>query len=261
MKWPYLYNFTVVIPYINYQFKSSVWRLEIDALSEMIFVEVREPADKKVYFSSISLDNGHVFFEELQTEERWLTGIETAYDGVLLLHNYQSEAGPAHKGLIAVNGTNGHIIWSNYNYAFDHLSANGPVVYDTRMQPHELFLSDIRTGAMQRPYNPVIDTEMNNYLSLPRLVSPEFLASLPIKTTSFGNTAHYLEYNNFRIISLHAFAGGGLEQRLYILRGDDIVYEDFLNTDIQKLQPEAFLMQKDHLIYLKNKSKLVVLNL
>jgi Domain of unknown function (DUF4905) len=235
--------------------------MEIDSLQKLIFVEVRESADKKVYFSSISLDDGSVFFDGLQTEERWMTGIEAAYDGVLLLHNYQSEAGPVHKGLMAVDGMNGHSIWSNYNYAFDHLSSGGPVVYDTRIQPHTPFLIDIRTGAIERPYNPLIDTEMNNYLSLPHLVSPEFLESLQLNITPQGNASHYLEYNNFRIVSLHAFAGGALEQRLLILRGDDIVYEDFLNTDIQKLQPEAFLMQKDHLIYLKNKSKLVVLKL
>ncbi len=256
-----MYNFTVVKPYINYQFSSPVWRMEIDSLSQLIFLEVREPGDKKVYFSAVSLDDGLVYFDGLQTEERWMTGIEAAYDGVLLLHQYQSEAGPAHKGLMAIEGCSGRTIWSNYNLGFDHLSAGGPIVYDTRIQPHHLSLIDIRTGVMQRAYDPSADTEMNHGLILPHSAPPELLKSLPLNVAPFGGASQYLQHNSFRIVSLHAKRGGELEQHLYILRGEDIVYEDFLNTNIQKLQPEAFLMQKDHLIYLKNKSKLVVLNL
>lgn len=247
--------------HINYQFKSTVWRLEIDALSETIFAEIRDPSDKKVCFAAINLDSGKLLFDGLQTEERWLTGIEAAYDQVLLLHNYQSESGPAHKGLLAINSTTGKTIWSNYTHAFDHLSINGPVIYDTRMQPPKLFLADIKTGATKRPYEPSIDTELDNRLILPEIVSPVFLASLPIPVTPFGNTIHYLEHNNFRIVSLHTFAEGTLQQHLHIMDNDEIIYEDLLNTDIQKLQPESFLMHKDHLIYLKNKSQLKVLNL
>jgi hypothetical protein len=248
-------------PQIIYQFKSPVWRLEIDPLSETIFAEIRDQSDKKVSFSSIGLDTGKIFFDGLQTEERWLTGIEAAYDGVLLLHNYQSEAGPAHKGLVAVDGITGKIRWSNYIYAFDHLSVNGPVIYDTRIQPPKLFLADIKTGATKRSYEPSVDTELINDIVLPDMVPPEILASMSVTVSPFGNAVHYLEHNNFRIVSLHTFAEGALQQHLYILDNSGIIYQDLLNTDIQKLQPESFLLHKDHLIYLKNKSQLKVLNL
>ncbi|MDB5022835.1 MAG: hypothetical protein JWP78_590 [Mucilaginibacter sp.] len=248
-------------PHISYQFKSPVWRLEIDALSETIFAEIREPADKKVCFAAISLDNGTVYFDELQTEERWLTGIEAAYDGILLLHNYESEAGPAHKGLIAIGGTTGEIIWRNYIYAFDHLSANGPVIYDTRIQPRKLFLADTGTGEAKRRYEPSVDIEFDSHLVLPEIASPELLKSRIAPVNPFGNTVHYLEHNKLRIVSLHTLEGEALQQHLYIMDNTEIIYEDLLNTDIQKLQPESFLMHKDHLIYLKDKSQLKVLNL
>ncbi len=47
--------------------------------------ELRDQADKKVHFAAISLDGEKLLFDELQTEERWLTGIETAYNGVLII--------------------------------------------------------------------------------------------------------------------------------------------------------------------------------
>ena len=249
-------------PHINYQFKSTVWRLEIDPITDTLFVEIRDSGDKRVSFSAINLENCEIYFNDLQTEERWLTGIETAFDGVLLLHNYQSESGPAHKGLIAIDGKTGKIIWSNYTHAFDHLSVSGPVIYDTRLQPPQLFIADIKTGTVERQYQPSIDMEVDNHIVLPEIMPMEIASSLSLQLKTFGNTIHYLDHNSFRIVSLHALADGTLQQLLYILTADNkIVYQDLLNDDIQKLQPESFLLRKGQLIYLTGKSRLKVLNL
>jgi len=254
------------------QFNGAIWRMEIDEISDTLFVEVRDGDEKKVRFGAVSLSTGQVYFKDLQTSERWLTGIEAAYDGVLLLHNYQTEAGPTHKGLEAVDAATGKTLWSNYNYAFDHLSVNGPIVYDSRIHPRKLFLADIKTGATTRIYEPSVYMELKNNVVLPMLTTPEAIHQIstahhpiaigsPLTTHPYGNTIHYLEYNNFRIVSLHALRGGQLTQSLYIMDGVDKVYEDLLNTDIQKIQPEAFIMHKNRLIYIKNKSELKVLTL
>jgi len=249
-------------PHINYQFKSTVWRLEIDPITDTLFAEVRDNGDKRVSFSAINLENGEINFADLQTEERWLTGIETAYSGVLLLHNYQSENGPTHKGLVAIDEKTGKTVWSNYTHAFDHLTVNGPVIYDTRLQPPQYFVADIKTGTIVRPYQPSIDTEVENHIILPDFAPVEIASSLSLQLKTFGDTMHYLEHYNFRIVSLHAFADGTLQQLLYIFTTDNkIVYQDLLNDGIQKLQPESFLLRKGQLIYLAGKSRLKVLNL
>lgn len=249
-------------PHIDYQFQSAVWRLEVDPISDTLFAEIRDSADKRVSFSALNLGSGEICFENLQTEERWLTGIETAYNGVLLLHNYQSESGPAHRGLIAIDGKTGKTIWSNYTHAYDHLTENGLVIYDTRLQPPQLFIADVKTGGLRRPYQPLIDTEVENFIILPEVAGVEIASSLSLQLKIFGNTIHYIDHSNFRIVSLHAFADGALQQLLYIFTSDNkIVYQDLLNDDIQKLQPESFLLRKEQLIYLTGKSRLKVLNL
>jgi hypothetical protein len=83
---------------------------------------------------------------------------------------------------------------------------------------------------------------------------------------AFANTVHYLDYNNLRFVSLHALKGGTLTQWLYIFEGDGpgdsrFVFEDLINSGIQKMQPEAFIVHKNHFIYIKNKSELKVLSL
>lgn len=250
---------TMLFPFINEQLSGMIWRMEIDSLTDTIFLEIRNSEDKNVSFASIDLSNGKTNFNNVSAPERWLTGLEAGYDGILLLHNYQSEQAPVHKGVIAVDNK-GTICWSNYTYAFDHLTVNGPVLYNVQIQPKKLFLTDIKTGAMIRQYEPLIDIEPVNYITVPQILPPSYLNhDLPIEP--HGNIIHYLEHNNLRIVSLHSFNTGQLKQHLYIIDGTDLVYEDLLNEDIQKMQPESFIMYKNSLIYIKNKSELKVLNL
>jgi hypothetical protein len=248
-------------PFINHDFGLPVWRFEIDSQTDTVLAELRDQGEKKVHFSSISLKSGQVYFDGLKTEERWLTGVEAANDGVLLLHTYQSESGPIHKGLIALDVFTGKTLWSNFNLSFDYLSINGPIVYDARFQPRKLVLADIKTGAVIRNYEPSIDLGLSKELEFPEEVADEFALLLHLPVKPVENSLHYLEHYNLRIVSLHAIAEGALQQHLYVMNNTSIVFKDLLNTGIQKLQPESFLLYKHELIYLKNQSQLKVLNL
>ena len=234
--------------------------MEIDELSEILFLEVRNNADREVSFAALSMLNGQILFRDLTIPEKWLTGIEAAFAGVLLLHFYQSETTPTHKGLLAVYSATQKVIWSNFNYTFDHLSSDGPVVYDSRLQPKKLFVADIRTGEKKSDYNPAVQNAPSAVI-LPLILPLDSITAALPDLNPYGNSVHYLEYNNLRIVSLHAKKAGLLTQSLYILHNGSVVYEDLLNDGIQKLQPEAFMMHKNRLVYARNKSELKVLNL
>jgi hypothetical protein len=248
-------------PYINEQFNGDIWRIEIDGLTDTLVTEVRNSAEKQVSFSAFKLSTGHVNFKTLTLPERWLIGIEAAFDGVLLLHNYQSEAGPAHKGLVAVDAVSGEILWSNYTLGFDHLSVEGPIVYDTHIHPRKLFLADIKTGATKRVFEPSVYQELKNNIVVSDVKTPDQLSAVSLPVHPYGERIHWLDYNNLRIVSLHALKAGVLTQSIFIMDGVQTVYQDILNTGIQKLQPEAFIMHNNRLIYIKNKSELKVLAL
>jgi hypothetical protein len=250
-----------LLPHINQQFAGTIWRMEIDSISDTLLIEVRNNEEKIVSFGSVDLNGGKVYFKDLTTPERWLTGIECAWEGVLLIHYYQSETGPTHKGLLAVDAFTGETLWSNFTYAVDHLTARGPVVYDTRMQPRKLFLADIKTGDTVRIYEPYIYPDPENHICVPEQTPPELLPAGLVTIHPYGNWVHYLEHNNFRMVSLHTLKAGQLVQTLYVFDGDNKIYEDLLNTDIQKIQPEAFILHKNCLIYVKNKTELIVLSL
>jgi hypothetical protein len=248
-------------PFISEQFEGTIWRMEIDELTETLCVEVRNNEEKKVHFGAVDLISGKTFFKDLSTSERWLTGIETVYDGILLLHFYQSESGPAHKGLLAVDTITGKTLWSNFSLSFDHVTVKGPVVFDTRIQPRKLFWVDIKTGATTGLYEPSVYEKLKNNVVVPEIKMSDFLPLNMLPAPAMGNMIHYLEYNNLRIVSLHALNEGRLTQLLYVMKDGNVIYEDLLNDGIQKIQQEAFIMHKNHLIYIKDKTELKVLAL
>ncbi len=247
--------------HIAEHFDAPVWRMEIDAVQDILFAEIRNVNTHEVSFASINLQTAESLYKNFRADESWLTGIESAYNGVLLLHYYEAQSSPAHKGLAAFSGTKAKLLWNNFNYAFDHLTVNGPVFYDTRFQPRKLFLADVFTGEKTRNYDAATDTEFINRLALPQhTVIPDVVLN-HISAEPYGNLMYYLDYNNYRIVSLHTQWAGQLKQQLFIFDNGKPVFEDLLNADIQKMQPEAFVMYKNQLIYLKDKTEIKVLNL
>ncbi|GAB3927303.1 DUF4905 domain-containing protein [Mucilaginibacter myungsuensis] len=248
-------------PYIKLQLDGIVWRMEIDPVSSTLCLEVRREQDKQVSFTAADLISGKINFTGLTVDERWLTGIESAYDGVLLLHGYASEGSPTHKGLTALDGTTGEILWQDYNRTFDHLSTRGPVCYDTRFQPRKLSFVDIKTGTISGTYDGVLDQDIESRIIVPDMVTANETEHTMLPQQPFANILHKLYHNSYRIVSLHAQKTDALHQLLYIYKDGNLVFTDLLNSDIQKLQPEAFVLHDQHLIYLKNRMELNVIKL
>jgi hypothetical protein len=249
---------TMPQPLFSHQFDGTIWRMEIDELTDTLVAEIRNEADKQVSFASLSLTTGQLYFKGFTTDERWLTGVEAVYHGVALLHYYKHESGPEHKGIIAINATTAESMWSNYSNAFDHLSINGPVVYNTSLQPKKLLLADIGTGQALRNYD-AQDKPLANNIVVPVSTSASQFAPGALPGEPFGNIVHYLNHNNYRIVSLHALKNGVLQQHIYIMDGTEVLYTDLLNDGIQKLQPEAFVLHKNALVYIKNRTEIIVL--
>lgn len=248
-------------PSISQTFNSTVWRLQIDEQTGIMAVELRNEQDKQTSFASLNLSTGEVYFDNLVMPERWLTGIEAVYNGVMLLHYYKHESGPEHKTIIAINAKTSAEVWSNYNLAFDHLSVNGPVVYNINIQPKKLLLIDVLTGQTVRPYNIVQDIPLEHKIVMPDMVQTSQLVPGSLPDEPYGNMVHYLNHNSYRIVSLHTLKNGELQQHLYILKDAEVVYYDLLNRHIQKLQPEAFVLHKNSVIYIKNKAEIKVLEI
>lgn len=246
-------------PVIDHAFSGLIWKLEIDAATELIFAETRNSENRTVAFSSFSLKTGQVYFLEVMMEEKWLTGMEGARKGVLFLHGYKSPQSPEHKVIIALDGFTGKQLWADYNFSLEAFTTQGLLAADQRFQTKKTVLLDGQTGSLLVGTKDLQDDFQEiRHPPLLRLL-PENIASL-ITGTITGEIS-CLNYNPYLIISLHTQSEGLLLQQLFIIENDTIVYHDLLNEHIQKLQPEAFVMVKNHLVYIKNKNCLKILNL
>ncbi|GGH19018.1 DUF4905 domain-containing protein [Mucilaginibacter phyllosphaerae] len=252
---------TIFRPHIALSFPSTVWRLQIDGQTDLLGIELRNEADKQTSFASLNLVTGQMYFTDLTLPERWLTGIEGIYQGIMLLHYYKQETGPEHKAIIAIDTATGAERWSNYSLALDHLAAAGPVVYNTNMLPKKLMLADILTGQTLRPFDAATDKPLENNIRTPAMLTAGELPPGILPDEPYGNMVHYLNHNNYIIVSLHTLKNGALQQHLYIINNNEVIYHDLLNQDIQKLQPEAFVLHKNILVYIKNKAEIKALKL
>jgi hypothetical protein len=252
---------TMLQPFISQTFNGTVWRLQIDGQKCIMAVELRNEQDKQTSFVSLNLTTGQVYFDSLVMPERWLTGIEAVYNGIMLLHYYKHESGPEHKTIIAIDAKTAAEVWSNYNLAFDHLSVNGPIVYNTNIQPKKLLLIDVLSGKILRPYDAIQDKPFETEIVIPNMMPASQLVPGSLPAEPYGNMVHYLNHNSYRIVSLHTLKNGELQQLLYILKDTEVVYYDLLNQHIQKLQPEAFVLHKNSFIYIKNKAEIKVLEI
>lgn len=252
---------TLLKPYINEQLTGQIWKFIIEPAQNLLFVETRDIENKQALFSSFDLNTGKTNFINLAQPERWLTGIESAFNGVLFLHGYQSAQSPVHKGITAIDGATGLELWTSYTYAMHHISVNGPIAYNTQIQPPKLVLLDAQTGAALRPFEPSIDMDADQDIVLPDIISGPADEFKPYFQGELAGNIHYMEYNSFRIVSLHASDGAALSQILLVIQENNLVYHDLLNDKIRKLQPEAFIMHQNRLIYIKDKVELKVLNL
>jgi len=252
---------TVIKPYIQQQFTGQIWRLLIDPEKEILYVECRDSGNHTVAFSGFDLNSGNANFVNIMIDEKWLTGIEGCFNGVLFLHGYESAQSPVHKAITAIDGITGGVLWSNYTYSVSHISKNGAIAFNTQIQPKKLFLLDARSGAALRPFNASDDIDIDPNITLPHVV--ETLDSDMEQHITGDKTGiiHYIEYNSFRIVSLHTLVNTDLKQIMLVMQGTNLVYEDLLADEIQKLQPEAFILHQNRLIYIKNKAELKVLNL
>ncbi len=247
--------------HISEKFNGTIWRIEIDEISDLLFLEIRNSDERKVSFASIDLQTGVINYSEKGETEPWLVGIEAAYDKILLLHLYQSAATPQHKGLIGLDGISGETLWSNYNYGFDFISSEGPICYDSIIQPRKLFLLDGQSGEIIEPFVKQKHVEITRNINYPTSIVPEMAPNKLFPSNTVIKSVQCLPFNNFIIVSLHAFENGVLKHFIYVFENNEVFYEDILNDNILKMQPESFILFKSFLIYIKNNVELKVLSL
>lgn len=242
-------------PTLSEMFKGIIWRVETDDHSTIVAIESRDVSNRTTYFSAFDYVSGEAFFKEITVQEGWFWSLDRVHSGMIYLHSYVNESSPEHKGIIALNSS-GEIAWQHFHKTLHEISDSGLIVYNPKIQPKIFELISAETGE-------VLSTKISGDTPLQRdIVIPEILEdSRQFSHLLPGNTygpVFYLEINRKIILAFHTQKENFYTQQLAVYQDGTPLMQDILAADIQKLNPEAFFIQHNHLFYIRgNKQEFV----
>jgi hypothetical protein len=218
----------------EYSFDGIIWSVKVDHLSDFIALEIRYKDRKEVEFFAIDLYENKKINIHHHFEEKWLWGIECIHNKTIIVHSYLSAQSPEHQYLIAYDTQEGKKLWENYTDAFENINGDHLVVYNLRIEPKKLTLLNIRTGQTEVRGR---RSEIGNQLSDLRFPTSDILDWKGYHiSTSTKDRSQVIEIIND-------------EKNIHI--------SEIISKDIDTLPLDSFFIFNDHLIFIKNKSRLV----
>ena len=239
-------------PVLAETFSGLVWKLMVHR-SGLIAVETRNKDLKKVLFSAFNYISGKTYFKEQVFEESWNLSLAFAGEKNLILIGYENFDTPRSKGILSVSINNGKTLWQKFNITLNQAQDKALQVYDSRIQPKKHNWIDHLTGELVAEPSPEEDCTK---IIFPKIHNSYELPSF-IEHGSLAGEISVLHYNDKVFLCFHENSLGYLKQRLVVYQHDKILIDDILISGIQKLQPEAFFIQQNHLFYIRGKEEIV----
>ncbi|WP_256012563.1 DUF4905 domain-containing protein [Desertivirga xinjiangensis] len=242
-------------PFLKEKFRGIIWKVVLDEQEPVIAVETRDPENHISEYSAYNFETGTCLFKEQSVEDSWLWSLDKAHEGLIFLHSYISEQSPEHKGIIALN-RNGALEWQQYNKTLQAVSVDGLVTYDPRIQPRRLELLKPENG-MPIANNIQHYTSYEQDIRLPDIInnSKELPSFFP---ANVEGPVWVLSIDDKNCYAYHIKKGGNLTQQLIISQGNNILIQDNLEENIQKLNPEAFFISRHNLFCIRGEKREIV---
>lgn len=240
--------------FFSHKINGLIWKVQTNENKSLLSIESRNFELKQVAFTVLNFETGEVHFKEKVFEENWKLNLAFTGEDHLILNGYEQAESPESKGLISININNGDILWEHYNLSLDSADIQSLKVFDPKINPRRYSWIDSLSGnAISEPEN--INIESATILfpkSNENPVLPGFILDAEIIGEVFS-----LSHHGNMILSFHEKEKNKIQQRILVYQEDRILHDNILIKDIQKLQPESFFIQKNHLFYIKNKNEIV----
>lgn len=246
-------NKNKLIPIISEKFEGIIWKIEVNEKYGLIAIESRTLESRKTSFSVIKYITGKLLIKEKTFQEPWNLNLAYIAEKNLIITAYGQVDSPESKGIMSVNIENAEVLWESYNITLGRANNEGLQVYDPRFHPPKYRWINHLDG------DNIIDIKIKNFIST--LIYPQHRTQFVIPDFIFRNEIvgplSELIAGNITIISFHEKTHTNFQQRLLVYQDDTILLDEILIRDIQKLQPESFFMQKNHLFFIRNKNEIV----
>lgn len=247
-------NTNKLSPIFSEKFEGIIWKIEVNEKYDLIAIESRTLESKKTSFTVINYKTGEIYLKEKIFQELWNLNLAYIAEKNLIITAYGQPGSPESKGIISVNIKDSEVLWEHYNLSLYKATDEGLQVYDPRINPRRLsWISHIKgenieeSDKIEHSNETLIHPEFKNQFVIPDFILiEEIVGDLSV-----------LCVRDLKIISFHEKIQNNIQQRLVVYQEDTILLDEILIMDIQKLQPESFFMQKNHLFYIRNKNEIV----
>ena len=243
-------------------FQGIIWNTLADGNTQRLYLEVRNPQEKKVSFSALNLQNNQWLWKDVSFEEPWWISLGAVTGDVLLLTVYTDTSNPDKKSLIAYHVLENQMIW--WHNGFSLTLVKGPYVQgvDSRFPSKDTFL-DLFTGQPVQTGDFDLEDSQNfpvirpfqyeegtaHFDTVKRFLQSR-LGILPVATIE------YLEVGELIIVSVF-LKDQGLANFLYgFSTSGDLLIEEKLGESLKGVGLDTFFIFSGHLIFVRNKNEL-----
>ncbi|WP_411275414.1 DUF4905 domain-containing protein [Daejeonella sp.] len=245
-------NNTTAKASLTERFSGLVWKVMVHR-SGVLAVETRNIELKQVLFSAYNYITGETYFKEKGFKENWNLSLAFAGEENLILIGYKHTETPESKGVFSVNIKDGNIFWQKFDISLNKIKDDALQVYDPRIQPKKYSWINHKTAALIAEPNEVkVDSE----IIFPE-VDNSFVIPAFVEHGRLVGELLILHFADKVFLSFHETEKGLLRQRIVVYQDDKVIIDDILISGIQKLQPEAFFIHRNHLFYIRGKEEMV----
>ncbi|MEH0156558.1 DUF4905 domain-containing protein [Limibacter armeniacum] len=254
-------------PTIQYQQPDSlIWQLLYDKHSDILVAELRNETNREVSYTALKLNEASILWEGMQPEETWWVGAAAAIRDTLFLYEYDEESQlPTIKSTSAYSLNTGQPLWTKEGYAFEYPTSNGVVVRSNSEQK----VLDFQTGKeltdqpetlsptqQYMPEEPTCYQQDNEHFqTLERFLLQKAQAA-PYQAV------WYHELDNCLVLAFSERTEEAVRLRLMVFSlNGELLYQDTLDEATKEVASSPFITIDNHLIYIKNKQKLICLPL
>ena len=133
----------------SHRFDAPIWKVLPDHANFNLAIELRdrEHQSLKIAYLNLAGNRSPLFLTE---EIDWWKGLQTVFQGKILLHGYEDPGLPLQRGIYVYEGQKGRKLWGSDSLKFTSYTENG-IIAESKM---ELKLYDWKSGKEVMPASP-----------------------------------------------------------------------------------------------------------
>ena len=258
---------------------ATIWRVH-PAVRGRILGEERDLERKQVSFFALDMATGAVLWHKPGVGDPWWVGMNRVVGDLLFLHGFATPDLPVERGVTVVAAATGEHLWSRSEWSMERVEEGSLTVREDRRGGSVLLAVDSTTGsvlnqniASDRPVQPLEDplalVEFPGVLSGAEVhehQSGSFIAQ-QWAVDRLAGPIELLEHPAHVMMAANERKGqgseGGLVHHLRVVKRDTgrVVYRDILAASATGPGMDAFFVQNNALVYVRERRTLCAVSL